>query len=89
MIYFIQGEGTPFQLKYEETLSTIKKQNPGVQEKYFDFSQDESGNFLVKVSQNSMFGGKEIFVVKRFEQLKNPDKFIKSLGEFSLAEKDV
>ncbi|MGL4392259.1 MAG: hypothetical protein ACRCSK_02330, partial [Fusobacteriaceae bacterium] len=46
-------------------------------------------NFLVKVSQNSMFGGKEIFVVKRFEQLKNPDKFIKSLGEFSLAEKDV
>ena len=89
MIHFIYGDGTPLQLKYNEILSEINKKNPKIKEKYYDFSLNESEDFIQSISQNSIFATKEIFVVKRFEKYKNIDKFIKILEDFNFAEKII
>ncbi|MGL4687986.1 MAG: hypothetical protein ACRCVS_04790, partial [Fusobacteriaceae bacterium] len=89
MIHFIYGDGTPFQLKYNKILNEIKSENSKIKEKYFDFSLNENEEFIQNISQNSIFATKEIFVVKRLEKYKNIEKFIKTLEDFNLSEKDI
>ncbi|MGL5123558.1 MAG: hypothetical protein ACRC6K_05290 [Fusobacteriaceae bacterium] len=89
MLHFIYGDGTPFQLKYNNILNEIKNENPKIKEKYFDFSLNENEEFIQNISQNSIFSTKEIFVVKRLEKYKNIEKFTKIIEEFNLSEKDI
>lgn len=88
MIYFIVGDGIPFQLKYQEILKEIQNKE-GLPVNYFDFSQDETESFLERVAQNSMFSPKELFVIKRFESVKGIDKFIKILEKINFSQKEL
>ncbi|MGL4533808.1 MAG: hypothetical protein ACRC0V_08215 [Fusobacteriaceae bacterium] len=89
MLYFLYGDGAPLQIKFEETLKELKEKNYGIDERYYDFSQNESEKFLEDVAQNSIFGDIELMVVKRFEALKHKEKFIKTLEVFNLATKEI
>ena len=70
MIYFIYGDSEREQ-EAEKIIEKIKKDNSGINEKQFDFSQKEAETFLESVRQTSMFVSKELIVGKRAEQLKN------------------
>ena len=41
MLYFLHGDTSPLQIKYEELLNKIKNEFPNIPEKYFDASQKE------------------------------------------------
>lgn len=89
MLYFLYGDGAPLQIKFQEILKELKERNYGIEERYYDFSQSESEKFLEDVAQNSIFGDKELLMVKRFEALKHKDKFIKALEAFNLGSKEI
>lgn len=89
MTYFLVGDSSPLQLKYEEVLKEIKTSNVGIKVEYFDFSQNEIEFFIERVSQNSMFQPKEIFVVKRLEKIKKADKFLKIFENFEVSHKEI
>ena len=88
MIYFLYGD-VPLQLKYDELLEKIRKENPNIPEQYFDVTQDESDAIFQALSTNSMFIPKSLIIIKRLEKMKGLNAFIKSLGEFNYSQKIV
>ena len=88
MIYFIHGD-IPLQLKFDEILKNIKKENPGIPEKYYDMSQDETDEIFQTLSTNSMFIPKSLIVITRLEESKKFKEFVKSLKEFNLSQKII
>lgn len=88
LLYFIYGD-KPLELKYEDLKKEIVKKDPGIVPRYFDVSQKENEGFLQAISINSMFGGKELLVLKRFELMKKPEKFIKSVGNYNIVNKEI
>ena len=88
MLYFIYGDN-PLELKYEDLKKEIIKKDPGIMPRYFDVSQKEDEDFLQAISINSMFGGSELLVLKRFELYKKPDNFIKIMENYNIVNKDV
>lgn len=88
MIYFIIGDGMTLQLKYQEILREIQSRD-GITANYYDFLQDESEMFIERVAQNSMFNPKELFVIKRFENIKSIDKFLKIIEKINFSQKEL
>lgn len=88
MIYFLYGD-VPLQLKYEELIKEIKKENPTIEEQYFDISQDNIDDIFTALSSNSMFSPLTLLVIKRLEKIKDLSKFLKSLGEFNYSQKII
>ena len=88
MIYFIIGDGIPLQLKYQEILCEIQSKE-GITPNYYDFSQDESEIFIERIAQNSMFNPRELFVIKRFENIKSIDKFLKIIEKINFSQKEL
>ncbi len=88
MLYFIYGDN-PLELKYEDLKKEIIKKDPGIMPRYFDVSQKEDEDFLQAISINSMFGGSELLVLKRFELYKKPENFIKIMENYNIVNKDV
>lgn len=90
MINFIHGDSAPLQIKYQEIISNIKSNNPGIVEKYFDGNQKEDEEkFYEMISINSIFSPKELIVFKRSEQLKSLDNFIVSIQKYDTSQKEV
>lgn len=89
MLYFLYGDGAPLQIKFQELLKEIKEKNYGIDERYYDFSQNESEKFMEDIAQNSIFGDRELLIVKRFEKLKNMEKLVKGLEVFNLSSKEI
>ena len=90
MIQFIHGDSAPLQIKYQEIVSEVKGNNPGIVEKYFDGSQKEDEEkFYEAISANSIFNPKELIIFKRSEQLKGFDNFIKSMKKYDLSQKEI
>ena len=75
MFYFICGAATR-ELKYFDLLDKIKRENPGIQEFVYDVVLKEDDKFFEKLNFNSIFGGKEILVLKRSEKLGNVEEVI-------------
>lgn len=89
MLYFLHGDTSPLQIKYEELLNKIKNEFPNIPEKYFDASQKEDEAFLQTISSNSIFNPKELLILRRAEEIKNIENFFKSLKIFNLSQKEV
>lgn len=89
MIYFLIGDSAPLQIKYEEIIQKIKKENHNIPEKIFDASQGEITSFFDSASTNSMFTPKELLILKRAENIKNLDEVIKSLKLYNLNGKEI
>ncbi|WP_302162917.1 DNA polymerase III subunit delta [uncultured Fusobacterium sp.] len=89
MLYFLHGDTSPLQIKYEELVEKIKNEFPKIPEIFFDASQKEEEQFFQIVSTNSMFSPKELIILKRAEEIKNLESFFKSLKLFSLAQKEI
>jgi DNA polymerase-3 subunit delta len=88
LLYFIYGD-KPLELKYEDLKKDIIKKDPGIVPRYFDVSQKEEEGFLQAISINSMFGGRELLVLKRFELLKKPENFLKAVENYNIVNKEV
>lgn len=46
MLYFLHGDTSPLQIKYEELLNKIKNEFSNIPEKYFDASQKKMNCFF-------------------------------------------
>ncbi len=88
MFYFICGTESR-ELKYLEILDDIKKKNPGIQEFAFDVALKEDDKFFEKLSFNSIFGGKEILVLKRAEKLGNIEEVLTLVSNVEMDSKYV
>lgn len=88
MFYFICGSESR-ELKYLEILDDIKKKNPGIQEFVFDVVLKEDDKFFEKLNFNSIFGGKEILVLKRAEKLGNIEEVLSLISNVEMASKYV
>lgn len=88
MFYFIYGD-SPLPLKSDELIDKLKKENEGIPVKYFDASQGEEEQLLEGISINSMFSPKEMFILKRTEQIKKLDKFLETLLNYNLTQKII
>ena len=88
MFYFICGTESR-ELKYLEILDDIKKKNPGIQEFVFDAVLKEDDKFFEKLNFNSIFGGKEILVLKRSEKLGNIEEVLTLISNVEMTSKYV
>ena len=88
MFYFICGTESR-ELKYLEILDDIKKKNPGIQEFVFDVVLKEDDKFFEKLNFNSIFGGKEILVLKRAEKLGNIEEVLTLISNVEMDSKYV
>ena len=88
MLYFICGSDAR-ELKYFELLEKIKTENPGIQEYVFDVMLKEEEQFLEKLNFNSLFGGKEILVLKRAEKLESVEEMTNIISKVILDSKYV
>lgn len=88
MFYFIYGD-TPLLLKYEEVLKEIKTKEGELPTKIYDISQGEEESFLQSISINSMFSPKELIILKRVEEIKKLENFLKVVSEYNLSQKEV
>lgn len=77
------------ELKVDNLIKEIKEMNPNIEEKYFDALLGEEELFLQQASTNSIFGGKELLVLKRGENLKKSEEFFKALKNFDLNTKEL
>lgn len=77
------------ELKVDNLIKEIKEKNIGIEEKYFDALLGEEELFLQQASTNSIFGGKELLVLKRGENLKKPEEFFKAIKNFDLNTKEL
>ncbi|WP_288876535.1 hypothetical protein [uncultured Fusobacterium sp.] len=89
MLYLLYGDTTPLQIKYEELLSELKGNHPGIKEIIYDASLNEITEFFDSVSTNSMFSPYQLIVLKRAEDYKNLADLAKSLEMYNLAQKDI
>ena len=88
MFYFICGAATR-ELKYFDLLDKIKRENPGIQEFVYDVVLKEDDKFFEKLNFNSIFGGKEILLLKRSEKLGNVEEVIHLISNVELNSKFV
>lgn len=88
MVYFLYGD-VPLQLKYDELIEKIQKENPNIPCQFFDVTQDETDDIFQALSTNSMFIPKSLIVVRRLEKMKGLNSFIKSLNEFNYTQKII
>lgn len=88
MIYIIAGDDSR-ELQVEKIIGKIKQDNPGVKEKYFDAAQNEQEAFVHSISFVNMFGGQELIVLKRAENVNKLANFFDMLGKFNIVNKDI
>ena len=88
MFYFICGAAAR-EFKYFELLDRIKAENPGIKEFVYDVVLKEDDKFFEKLNFNSIFGGKEILVLKRAEKLGNVEEVLNLISNVELNSKFV
>ncbi len=88
MIYFIGGLSNR-EFKYFDIIESIRKNNQGIQESFFDVEVKEEDKFLDKISFNSIFSLKELIVLKRAEKLKNIEKILDYITSLDIENKEI
>lgn len=88
MVYTIVGDNSR-ELEYDKILKKIRESNPNITEKIFDASQNEQEAFIASAQVNSMFGGKELLILKRAESIKKIADFLGILKIFDLSKKEI
>ncbi|MCK5780684.1 MAG: hypothetical protein KAH04_06660 [Psychrilyobacter sp.] len=88
MNYLIVGDSTS-ELIYGDLVDEIKKETPNILQKNFDAGQKEIDLFFQSISINSMFGGKELIVLKRAEKIDKIWNFLKVMNNFNIMNKDI
>lgn len=88
MIYFICGAKEK-EIEYEKIIEEIKERIPNITEKYYDAAQKEEERFMESASTNSLFGGKELLVLKRAENIKKVEKFVSNLLKYDSSKKEI
>ena len=88
MIYFIGGTSNR-EFKYFYIIEKIRKENPNIQEYFYDSDIKEEEKFLEKVSFNSIFGSRELIVLKRAEKIKDIERLIDYICGLSIDNKEI
>lgn len=88
MIYFIYG-GKEKDIEVKKIVNDIKEKNKHIKEKYFDAAIGEDVDFMISASSNLLFGGKELLVLKRAEELKKPFEFFSDMKNYNLNSKEI
>jgi len=88
MIYFVYGPKEKA-IEVKKIIKDIKKKNPNISEKYFDGQMAEETEFLSTVSTNSMFGGRELVVLKRAEAIKKSYSVLANLKNYNMEKKEI
>lgn len=88
MNYLLIGDHSN-ELSFHNLMKDLEKQNPGITPKVFDASLKEEGEFFSAISINSLFGSKEIIILKRAEKIDKIWNFFKALKNFNIINKDV
>ena len=88
MIYFIGGLSNR-EFKYFDIIESIRKNNQGIQQSFFDVEIKEENKFLDKISFNSIFSLKELIVLKRAEKLKNIEKILDYILSLDIENKEI
>lgn len=88
MIHFIYGDINR-EFLYFEVLQNIKKHENDIMEYTFDVAIKEEDKFIEKLSFNSIFGSKEILILKRTEKLSNIEWLIDILNTVDTSRKEV
>ena len=88
MFYVIAGDQSR-ELKEKELIEKIVKENIGINQKIFDGQLGEHEAFLQQASTNSLFGGRELLVLKRGEGVKKVEEVIKALSAIDLTNKEI
>lgn len=88
MVYTIVGDSSRL-IEFDKTLEKIRKENPGIQEKIFDASLGEQESFIANTQVFSMFGGKELLILKRSENVEKLTDFLNILTKFNLDQKEI
>jgi len=88
MNYLILG-GSSSQLAYRDLVKKITTETPNILIKTFDASLKEEDLFFQSISINSMFGGKELIILKRAEKIDKIWNFFKAMNNFNIVNKDI
>ena len=88
MIYFIGGLSNR-EFKYFDIIESIRKNNRGIQESFFDVEAKEEDKFFEKISFNSIFSLKELIVLKRAEKLKNIERILDYILSLDIENKEI
>ena len=88
MIYFIGGLSNR-EFKYFDIIESIRKNNQGIQESFFDVEVKEEDKFFEKISFNSIFSSKELVVLKRAEKLKDIEKTLDYISSLDIVNKEI
>ncbi|NLK62963.1 MAG: hypothetical protein GX287_05845 [Fusobacteria bacterium] len=88
MIYFIYGS-IEKEIDLQKNINSIIKKNPNIKVQYFDANNGEEQDFMNSVSFNSIFGGKQLLILKRAETIKQGLKFFTELKKFNLSNKEI
>jgi DNA polymerase-3 subunit delta len=88
MNYLIVGDSST-ELIYSDLIDKITKETPNITTKIFDSSLKEEDLFFQSISINSMFGGKELIILKRAEKVDKIWNFFKALNNFNIVNKDI
>ena len=88
MIYFIGGLSNR-EFKYFDIIESIRKNNKGIQESFFDVEAKEEDKFFEKISFNSIFSLKELIVLKRAEKLKNIERILDYILSLDIENKEI
>lgn len=88
MNYLIIGDSTT-ELVYEDLFSKLILETPNIFKKTFDASLKEEELFFQSISINSMFGGKELLILKRAEKIDKIWNFFKAMNNFNILNKDI
>lgn len=88
MLYVVAGDQSR-ELKVDKILNDIKENNRGIQEKYYDSILGEEQIFLQQASTNNIFGGKELLILKRAENIKKIEELFKALNNLDLSQKEL
>lgn len=89
MLYFLYGNSSSLLIKYEEILDKIKNENFKIPIKQYDMSSDLVEDFLDGLMNTSIFSPKELIILKRTENIKGIEKFVKQLKNFNFSEKEI
>lgn len=77
------------ELKVDSLIKEIKEKNIGIEERFFDALLGEDELYIAQASTNSIFGGKELLVLKRGENIKKLEEFFKAIKNFDLENKEL
>lgn len=88
MLYVVSGDQSR-ELKEIKILKELKEKNPLLSERYFDALLGEDVMFLQQASTNSIFGGQELLVLKRAENIKKIEDLFKAIKNLDLSDKEL